>query len=208
VIPGAIAPMEKYSQNQEQSAILAAFAGRVGSGYKFLDIGAFHAKQLSNTRALFELGWSGVMVEPSPTPFAGLVEEYGKCERIKLINAAVGFAPGAVEMYVTADAVSTFNGAIYEKWRDKTKFDGKHLVECVTLEQIYDEHGTFDFINIDTEGMSADLLLHRVLSGPLPHCICVEHDERIGEIIVAATEKGYFCTYGSGENLVLVRTNG
>ena len=192
-----------YSQNQEQAAILHAFEGRPAG--KFLDIGAFHAKQLSNTRALFELGWSGVMVEPSPIPFAGLVEEYGQCERIKLINAAVGFEPGTVAMYVSADAVSTFDKSIYDKWRDKTKFDGKKMVEVITLEQIYDEHGNFDFINIDTEGMSAELLLHRVLYGPLPRCLCVEHDERIGEIIVAATSKGYSCTYASGENLVLVK---
>lgn len=195
--------MTNYSQNQEQAAILHAFAGRpVG---KFLDIGAFHAKQLSNTRALFELGWYGVMVEPSPTPFAGLAEEYGQCDRIKLINAAVGFEPGTVEMYVTADAVSTFDKSSYEKWRDKTKFDGKRLVEVITLEQIYDLYGNFDFINIDTEGMSADILLHRVLEGPLPRCICCEHDSRTDEILRASTAKGYACTYASGENLVLVK---
>lgn len=196
--------MKKYSQNDEQVAILAAFACRpVG---KFLDIGAFHAKQLSNTRALFELGWSGVMVEPSPVPFAGLVEEYGQCDRIRLINAAVGFEPGKIRMHLTADAVSTADIGTFEKWKSLVAFeDGTHEVEAVTLEQIYDLHGSFDFLNLDAEGMSVDLLLYRVLNGPLPRCICVEHDGRTTEILAAATAKGYSCVYGSGENLVLVK---
>jgi FkbM family methyltransferase len=196
--------MTKYSQNNEQAAILAAYAGREPG--KFLDIGAFHAKQLSNTRALFELGWSGVMVEPSPGPFAGLVEEYGQCDRIHLINAAVGFEPGTIRMHLTDDAVSTADIGTFEKWKGQVAFkDGSHEVEAITLEQIHALHGPFDFVNLDAEGMSVDLLLYRVLNGPPPRCICVEHDDRTTEILGAATSKGYTCTYASGENLVLVK---
>ena len=58
--------MNLYSQNNEQTYILEAFAEK--SDGRFLDIGAYDAKLLSNTRALYERGWSGVMVEPSPGP--------------------------------------------------------------------------------------------------------------------------------------------
>jgi FkbM family methyltransferase len=193
-----------YSQNLEQVAILAAFKGWPTG--KFLDIGAFHAKQLSNTRALFELGWSGVMVEPSPVPFAGLVEEYGTCDRIRLIHAAVGLNSGILRMHVTADAVSTAVPEVYEHWKETGQYDPECIdVECVALDEIYALYGEFDFVNIDAEGMSADLLIHRVLHGPLPRCICVEHDNRAMEILTVATGLGYACTYTSGENLVLVK---
>lgn len=196
--------MKNYSQNHEQAAILAAFEGLPPG--KFLDIGAFHSEQLSNTRALFELGWSGVMVEPSPRPFAGLVADYGDCDRIMLINAAVAFEPGSIKMYLTDDAVSTSDIATFEKWNNIAAFHpGMYDIPAITLEQIYDAHGYFDFINIDAEGMSVDLLIHRVLNGPLPRCICVEFDDRLPEVLSTATVKGYSCTYSSGENVVLVK---
>ena len=36
---------------------------------QFLEIGAYHPEEFSNTRALVELGWGGVYVEPSPKCF-------------------------------------------------------------------------------------------------------------------------------------------
>jgi FkbM family methyltransferase len=195
--------MQNYSQNHEQQHILAAFADAPG---RFLDIGAWHAKDKSNTRALFELGWTGVLIEPSPEPFAGLEAAYADdLERVVLLNKAVGFEPGERTMYVTADAVSTFDRKTYDKWRPHVAYSGRLKVQCITLEQIYAEYGSFDFVSIDAEGMSGDLM-HRLFAlGQFPRCICVEHDERTTELLSAATSNGYACTYANGENLVLVR---
>jgi hypothetical protein len=90
-----------YSQGDEQPHIVAALGG-VRPG-RFLDIGAFHATQLSNTRALYLLGWSGVMVEPSPEPFLGLLREYGNDPRIQLICGAVGTERTIAKFHATAD---------------------------------------------------------------------------------------------------------
>lgn len=40
---------------------------------RFLEIGAWDPITFSNTRALVELGWRGVMIEPSPGPFIELL---------------------------------------------------------------------------------------------------------------------------------------
>ncbi len=50
-----------YAQNNEDD-ILATFFSNIPNG-SFLEIGAFHPKNLSNTRALVEKGWGGVMVD-------------------------------------------------------------------------------------------------------------------------------------------------
>ena len=63
----------------------------------------------------------------------------------------------------------------------------------------------FDFVNIDTEGTSVEVLHRLFMLGKTPKCICVEHDERTTEAMAAATALGYACTYVNGENLVLVR---
>ena len=195
--------MKIYSQNQEQPAILAACPA---TGH-YLEIGAWNAFDKSNVRALYERGWSGVSVEPSPVPFAGLLEVYRDEPRVSLINAAVVLdtTAGAISMYVTADAVSTADPATYAKWKNYAKYDGEVLVPATSLEQIYSDHGPFDFVSIDSEGTSAELLYRLLELGKCPKCICVEHDERTTEILSKVTPMGYACIYVSGENLVLVK---
>lgn len=79
--------MKDYSQNGEQRQILDYF------GYRFdkhgevmvaprapgtvLDVGSNDGILLSNSRALIELGWSAVLVEPAETAFAKLLANNG-----------------------------------------------------------------------------------------------------------------------------------
>ena len=76
-----------YSQLNEEEFILDATA-HIERG-RFLDIGAYHSKTFSNTRALFERGWSGVMIDCAPRALVSLLEDYGAEERITIVNAAV-----------------------------------------------------------------------------------------------------------------------
>lgn len=195
--------MTIYSQNSEQPAILAACSG-IQNG-KFLDIGAWHAKDKSNTRALYEAGWGGVLIEPSPGPFDGLQKEYGAVDRITLVNLAVSFDGNPVRMFITDDAVSTSDPATYEKWRPHIQYKDESIVDTITLEDLYAKHGPFDFVSIDAEGISVDLM-HRLFAlNQFPKCICVEYDDRLPEASAAATEHGYAATYVSGENVVFVK---
>ena len=192
-----------YSQSEEEKYILEAFPEDKTNG-RFLDIGAWNAKQLSNTRALFELGWSGVMIEPSPGPMLQLLGEYGNEPRIQLVQAAVGLEQMLVQFHITDDAVSTVLDAEYEKWKDATKFHGSLEVPTLTPEYIARRWGGFDFINIDAEGQSVDLFLEMLRMGWQPRCFCVEIDRRMDEMSAAAT-RFYNLTYANGCNAVWVR---
>ena len=194
-----------YSQNSEEAAILAACPESIG---RFLDIGAWNPIDMSNTRALFERGWGGVMIEPSPLPFAKIQAGYADVShRITVINAAVRIEDvESVEMWITEDAVSTSDETVHHRWRNTAKYDPERMtVPVITLERIFAEHGEFDFVNIDTEGSSVDLCLRLLALGHRPRCICVEHDERVVEMLGAANAVGYVCPYANAENLVLVR---
>jgi len=214
--------MNDYSQAGEQRHILAAFGFDTGwknaaddspmmfetkdalSNGVYLDIGAWNAKTFSNTRALYELGWSGVMIEPAPAPMLGLLAEYGNDPRITLIQACVTTEHGMVLMHVTDDAVSTSKESEYQLWKDTAKFHGSMLVPSITLEQIANQFGGFSFVNIDAEGNSAELFLQMLRLGHLPKCICVENDGRLDEIAAQATAKGYSMTFNNSTNSVWV----
>ena len=200
--------MKSYSQYGEQAAILAAFSGTQQAAdacHRFLDIGAWNAKDKSNTRALYELGFNGVMIEPSPGPLLSLLAEYGNEPRITLISAAVALEPGLLPLHITHDAVSTSSEDVFNTWKDTVKFIGKLYVPVITLEQISNQFGGFDFINFDAEGLSADLFNRAMDLKWEPRCICVEHDGRTTEVLKRATAHGYRCTYGNETNLVFVR---
>jgi len=191
---------QSYSQQGEQEAILSV----VGTSGRFLDIGAFHPTCFSNTRALYEMGWSGVMVEPSPGPFAALFREYGSDERVTLVNAALGLERKLARFWVTDDAVSTTEAAQHEKWREAARFTGEMYVSVITLDDL-DLFGQFDFVSIDTEGTSVDVMCDLLERGYTPQCICVEFDDRREVAASIAAIHGYRIVLDNGTNLVLAK---
>ena len=191
-----------YSQRDEERYIADVFAGKPPA--RLLDIGAWAPFDFSNSRNLIEQGWEALLIEPSPEPFLGLVKEYGNDPRIKLLNAAVGFNRGALKMYATADAVSTSDEATYKQWKNTGGYYGSFYCMTITVEEILNQFGGFDFVSIDAEGKSADIFVAYIKHAQ-PECICVEHDGREGELMEHAQQYGYKQIYHSGENVIFAR---
>jgi FkbM family methyltransferase len=194
-----------YSQGDEEKYILQAVANISREHGRFLDIGAWHAVHLSNTRALFEQGWSGVLIDPSPEPFMGLLREYGMEDRVQLVCAAVGLSRSIERFHATADALTTSNRINYERWKSLGGFYGSFYTPMITIPEILTQFGDFDFVNIDAEGASVDLF-HALLATEMrPAAICVEYDFGAQQCMDAADKKGYRMLYSSSENLVFGR---
>ncbi len=191
-----------YSQREEQPAILAAC--EKAKRPRVLDIGAWHATDKSNSRALIEAGWNAVLIEPSPGPLRGLVEAYGYDspyhDQVEVVAAAASCENGLVKLQITDDAVSS--GAPSEQWRRDGGFFGTLLVPMLTIDDILNRFGEFDCVSIDTEGTSVDLF-HRLIARDMyPACIVVEHDKRYIEAVKAARARHYRPVYESEENIV------
>jgi FkbM family methyltransferase len=191
-----------YSQFEEQTYILNLLAGQTG---RFLDIGAFHPTIFSNTRALFELGWAGVMIEPSPGPMRTLLKEYGNEPRIILIQAALAEEPGLIEMHVTDDAVSTSEDLHYEVWQEQGGFVGSMLAPTVTLAQLSNQFGAFEMVSMDVEGKSGRLALDAIALGWRPRLWCIEKDGLRDELLSATLKLGYRLRYENGTNMIVAR---
>jgi len=198
--------MTKYSQYDEQEHILRAFEGRKPG--RFLDIGAYHPFEFSNTRALYDIGWSGVLVEPAAGCMVSLIREYGDDPRIVLVQAAVGVTWDFVELHVTDDCVSTACTENFLKWRDRAKFLGVVNVPSISLETIKTQFSgsrDFDFVNIDAEGVSVPLAIYALRAAWRPYCFCVEHDGRQAELYNVGEQLGYRLAYENETNAVYVR---
>jgi FkbM family methyltransferase len=192
-----------YSQNDEERYILQAVGDKPG---RFLDIGAYDGVHLSNVAALIERGWEGVLVEPGLEAFDALLRNHGANERLSLIHAAVGMTAGISPFWDTPDALSTTDPRHSERWDRTAHYRPSFWIPTLTIESILRAFpGPVDFLNIDTEGSSADLFLSFPLASVRPRAMCIEHDNRVAECNSHAAVNGYRSIHVNGENILFAR---
>ena len=202
--------MTNYSQGREQSVILAVFGPKIGT---FLDIGAYHPTELSNTRALIERGWRGTLIEPNPYSFeiirkarvgGGGPQTYAECERLNLVLAAVDIDRKILKMHGSESPMTTACDSVRDRWKQSTPYWGDFFIPTVTIEDVCKQFGPFDMISIDCEGMSFDVAKHLPLDARHTKLICIEHDGRLIELGEHMQEFGYVQKWIGQENAIYV----
>lgn len=209
-----------YSQNDEERVILEYFGKRKGV---FLSIGENDGVTFSNVRALAELGWSGICVEPSPVTFKKLEALYNDNPFVGCYEVAIGDTNGKI---VLADSGSLINNGDTslvstivpeEKKRFETAVVYNNvLVECKTFNLfVHDnrlKHLRPDFISIDAEGMDASILAQIQTQGMLAyvHMVCIEWNgdhklKKTYDNILTQGIQTMNLVYTSGENLIYAR---
>lgn len=192
-----------FSQNLEEQYIVEYFKG-VG---KFIDIGAYDVFKFSNTRKLYELGWSGILVEPSPENYKAIADHYKDELRITVLNFAVGDTNGEIDFYSCEDAVSTSDIDHKNKWEAAGVPFRKIKVEQVSaLEFMTVYCNGVDFLSIDTEGTNMtvfrnipDFVFQQI------KMICIEHDNATEEIEDRLKPFGFLPVYSNAENIILAK---
>lgn len=196
-----------YSQNGEDLIILNALERHGVTTGTLLDIGAWDPEDKSNSRLLIQQGWGAVVFEPSPKALRRLVEFYALRADVKVCGAAVGLESGIRAMQMTDDAVSSWDPEVLETWRAAGGYYGWEYVPVITIQQIFDRFGgPYSFVNIDAEGPSVDLAIAYLKTEAIPAVMCVEHNRRIEELMVAAMARGYTSPFIGGENIILEHT--
>jgi FkbM family methyltransferase len=201
-----------FSQNLEEQAILNYFGEFTGT---FCDIGSNDGKTLSNTRALAERNWCGVLVEPSPTAFARLKSLYDGSKKgcFYLYNVAIGNHNGKAILHDSGSLlkqgdtalVSTLDKAETNRFAGVTTYNEievKVFKWKTFLNRLYIKK--FDFISIDAEGLDLDILKQMDVSEV--RCICIEWNGK--QELKAAFQKilhDFKIIYTSGENLIFAR---
>jgi FkbM family methyltransferase len=99
--------MKNYSQYDEQEQILKVVADIPASEGSFIDVGAFDGENYSNTMALVELGWQGVMVEPALSACTRLLARHGGSDRVTIVHAVVGLNHGLVKFWNEPETYSS-----------------------------------------------------------------------------------------------------
>lgn len=191
-----------YSQNNEEKVILSYFEGS-NSG-RFLDIGAADGVALSNTRALREKGWSGVLVEPNPHSFVGLMANYPE-DDCSLVNVAVAPEGGLQKFHLTPDMVSTMDENHRKLWGKTVSFREAFVNILSVAELLKAFPGPYDFINIDVEGMNYEILVQLPLASLQCQLLCIEFGSQYEFITAMLEGKGWKRIHENAENYIYQR---
>lgn len=196
-----------YSQTTEEANILAFFKDKTGN---LLDIGANDGFENSNSRALLERGWGGVLVEPHSGAYEQLVKK--QLQSTRAYQVAIADHDGEIEFHYSPDSqISSTKESFTTQWkRAGAKYD-LVKVNCMTvaslLKSVKDKFSSFDFITIDAEGCDFSILKQLSefdFAGAKMICIECSGPERI-EIRSYLQDRQFTFYHSSDENLLMVR---
>jgi hypothetical protein len=199
-----------YSQNNEEAVLLDYF-GEKADG-TLLEIGAFHPTRLSNTRALLERGWSGMLCDMSPFSLANLVQAYAGNDRVRVVGGVITVeASGPASVWlVPPDEAKGRDGAVSttEAWhKDKWAGQGHVPYVCgtISLPELYAMlPSKVDLVSIDTEGTSMDLALAFDWERFAVDAVVVEHDG--SDAMIGRLVETHEVVAVNAENVVMVRS--
>ena len=188
--------MKSFSQFGEDALVWEHF-GRKPDGF-FVEVGANHPTELSNTWFLEQRGWSGVLIEPL-TEKCALLREARKASQV--FQVAIGAAEdrGLVELKIPSDDVCAMVKVPKRKNMVAIKTE---TVRLATLDDILAEAGNprIDFVSIDVEGMEMDVLRSFDLERHRPGLVMLEDHLTNLDLIEHLPPRGYKMVRRTGIN--------
>ena len=158
--PTFIFRRDAYSTEGEDLIIRRVFGKNLRDGF-YVDVGAYHPKQRSNTYLFYRMGWRGINVEAFP----GRIALFNQSRPRDInIEAAVSDEPADLTFYkFDIAAMNTLSKErADEVLASNRTLLGTVSVPCRRLDDILDSHsGQFDtihFMSIDVEGLELPVL--------------------------------------------------
>lgn len=191
----------KYSQNDEDVHIRRYFGDKHDG--RFLDIGAGDGVTFSNTKLLYDMGWRGVAVEPSPNLFPAIKKN---CPELQAVEAALMPDCGMTPFFnAGGDFISTTSQKHKQQWEQSGARYTQINVGAISWQGLINDFGTdFDFLNLDIEGENIKML-RQIPKGLLERlqCACIEYDYELGAAMAVMGPYGFKMIHQTGENVIV-----
>lgn len=197
-----------YAQSGEDIVLLRAFADQAVG--RWVDVGANHPENDSVTKNFYDLGWTGINVEPIPSLYQSLVEQR---PRDVNIQAVVSSAPGRMTFHrhLQNPDLSTLDDFLAAVYRERGDTLEEVEVDVVTLTEICAQHlqsEVIDFMKIDTEGHELQVLAGHDFERFPVRALCAEATwDRLDPIVALLKERSMDFVNFDGLNAWFVRSS-
>jgi FkbM family methyltransferase len=144
-----------HPTHEQEQALVRAFFGGEAAGY-FVEVGANHPTQGSQTWHLEQAGWTGVLVEPQPDLAAFLVSA-----RKARVFAVACSSPDNAGKSMPLHVKGPHSALDRERMSPGAEAAYAIVVPARTLDSILDEAGApspIDLLSIDVEGHEVEVL--------------------------------------------------
>jgi FkbM family methyltransferase len=199
-----------YAQHGDDLVIRAIFHSLGIGNPSYLDLGAHHPENISNTKLFYDTGSRGINVEANPVLHKLFLEQ--RPQDINL-NVGVGIKSGFQDFYMI-DGESGRNSFIKEVAEgfvmDYPEFAITEVrqLPIFTVEQILHHRRIPDFLSIDIEGMDFEVLQSIDFKRYPFKVVCVEIQPYSEEDIRTLMHNvGYCSIIKCGSNLIFVDKN-
>ena len=207
---------KSYSQSGEDLIVKYIFDVLKIRKPGYLDIGAHHPFNLSNTALFYENGSRGINIEPDPILMQAFTQHRKEDTNL---NIGISDKKAVLDFYIINNPVlNTFlkeEAENYYKEGDYKIVDTKK-VQVSTVKSVLEEHrnGLYpEFLSIDAEGVDEIVLKSLDLMNNFPIVICVEtisfsnkgKGKKNHELIEFVKSKGYFLYADTYINSIFVR---
>jgi FkbM family methyltransferase len=200
-----------HAQHGDDIIIRAVFDNLGIDKPSYLDIGAHHPSNISNTKLFYDAGSSGINVEANPYLFQKFMIER---PRDINLNFGVGKESGFLNFYMV-DEYSGRNSFDHETVatfvEEYPEFSIREIRELpvMTVSQVLQNRTIPDFLTIDVEGLDYDILKSIDFERYPFKVICVEvggidkinYADAVSSLL---EENNYFSLIRCGANLIFV----
>jgi FkbM family methyltransferase len=187
-----------YSQEGEDLILIALFQLNKYKHRKgfYVDIGANHPLEVSNTHLLYLRGWNGINVDALP----GGMKLFNEV-RTRDVNLEVGISASRQVLKYHIFNESVFNGFSEDVAHKYDGFSGAKLlstteIQTIPMSELLDKHlpagQSIDFLNIDVEGLDLEVLKSNDWAKYRPSVIAVEDGELVALLDSSETEISRF----------------
>lgn len=168
---------ESYSQCGEDLIIKHIFDALGIKKFKYLDVGAHHPQYFSNTALFYELGMTGINIEPDPELFVRF-EKHRK--RDINLNIGITLEPGEQDFFIiSSSTLNTFSEQEANNYVEQGDYTIKKKIKVKTdnITNVVNKYnnGIYpEFMTIDAEGIDELLIESMDFSKNPPIVICIE----------------------------------
>lgn len=167
----------------------------------YVDVGAYHPKQYSNTYLFYLRGWNGINIDPMP----GSMDEFTKIRPRDInLELGVGMSKNEKTYYIfDQPALSGFSTKLSKKRDTESEYRivrkeriGMFPLKSI-LEQYMPKKHKIDFLSVDVEGMDYEVLASNDWTRFSPSVVVVEDltfslsKPKMSKIYLFLTERGY-----------------